>query len=197
MVLRLIKGFIILHFSLICLNFIVFLLDKNISVLNSYFRNHQQEWNMFAPPPTHNTDIIFNYNLYKNGKIWGKFSLNILDPIYDKQLTKDIVYSKISYFLFNSSQNILDSYLKLKSKNEFTEKDINQKVSKTYDFKALKWYSQKLAYKRTNVLKTDSIKVQYIFTFRGIKTPNFESEKIDRLKEIENFKWTSEYEKIF
>jgi hypothetical protein len=69
-----------------------------------------QEWEMFAPPPEVNTRLLYRYVIFKNGRADTSAFKEILNPLYKRQVKKEYSLSRLSYYLFNCTQNIYKNY---------------------------------------------------------------------------------------
>lgn len=67
-----------------------------------------QEWEMFAPPPQTNMRMYYRYLLrHPDGKTDTTEFREILEPLYRKQKSEIYSLARLSYYLFNCSQNLL------------------------------------------------------------------------------------------
>ena len=67
-----------------------------------------QEWEMFAPPPQSNTKLFYRFLIRRQDGVSDTTDFQeILEPLYKKQKNEIYSLARLSYYLFNCSQNLL------------------------------------------------------------------------------------------
>lgn len=162
---------------------------------------------MFAPPPTQNTRLYFRY-LVKNGsKVDTSEFKEILRPLYKAQTSNEHRISRVSYYLFNSSMNILSNYAYWTNKTELcdfnNEKDyqlfINEKLSKSFSHNSLIKYGYEVCKRKIQFSSQDSVFMSYHVLQEDI--PQFEERKFENIDKNEAnddlIVWNSSFYKIY
>lgn len=170
MIKRILTMLFLLHFGIVA----YYIISKHTSlsgnkVLSKYINPFfPQEWEMFAPPPTSNTRLFYRYIIYSKGRIDTGFK-EILKPLYKHQISDVYSLSRLSYYLFNSTQNIYSNYTYyLQNLPDSISRDktkiklyINTMMSKSYSHKSLIRHGQLIYEIKYQNIKPDSVLFSY------------------------------------
>jgi hypothetical protein len=155
--------------------------DRPILGLDMYIEPFfTQEWEMFAPPPQFNTNLYYQFQIFRNDKSETSIQYEILGTLYKKQLMQEKSFARLSYYLFNCCQDItenqLEGVLDLAKKKIINEKNINEllvkKIYKLYSHKSLIKHARKTFDAQFSGLKIDSVYVSYSITHDKINKSN-------------------------
>jgi hypothetical protein len=108
---NILNALLVLHFLIVSVHIVVKntgygnITEWTSNYIDPYFI---QEWEMFAPPPQTNTKLFYRYLVHHQDGLTDTTDFQeILEPLYQKQKTEIYSLSRLSYYLFNCSQNLL------------------------------------------------------------------------------------------
>jgi hypothetical protein len=176
---------ILLHIIILCAN----ISSKHLNQKNLYDLTCRytlpffpQEWEMFAPPPTSNTRLYFRFVVYDDGVADTTSFREVLRPLYRHQVEDFYSLSRLSYYLYNCSQNMYLNYeycinhmpdsIRHCGKAEMSQ-FINQKLATSYSHKALLKYGRQVFIKEYDHLESDSVSMSYHLL--DVEIPSFEN----------------------
>lgn len=131
-----------------------------------------QNWEMFAPPPKHNTNLYYRYVIFNNNVKDTTQLFEILGPLYHDQLIKESSFSRLSYFLFNCCQDVSDSQLngmiELSREKKMNDNSVNNllndRIYRLYSHKSIVKHSCKVFSSLFPDAQSDSVFVSYSIT---------------------------------
>ena len=141
------------HFSIVGLHIIGKNLDWKLERLTDKYVSplFSQEWEMFAPPPSSNTRMFYRYLTWNKGCADTSEFREILRPLYETQ--KHQVYSigRLSYYLYNCSNDLIESHISIlesipdsiKSSSEARFRaELVSRISNTYAHRAISRHAE-------------------------------------------------------
>lgn len=199
---NIITGLFILHFSVIVYHICAkheILQGENITskYIDPYFL---QEWEMFAPPPTGNTRLMYRYVLFSDGRTDTSAFKEILQPLYKKQLNKFYSLSRLSYYLFNCTQNIYANYEYFvnhlpdsvsRSNTDQVRKYVNNKMEQSYSHQSLLKHGLLVFKANYTGIKYDSVLFSYHILDEPIAGFENSNARVTKSKDEPAFAWNS------
>lgn len=183
---NLLNALLILHFLIVSVH--IFVKNTGLDNIMEWTSKYTdpyfiQEWEMFAPPPQTNTKMFYRYLVqHQDGLADTTDFQEILEPLYEKQKTEIYSLSRLSYYLFNCSQNLLtqchEYIVNLPADIDpcdsiQIEETFHNKIQKSFSFQSIARHA-KMIYQHNYDLHSDD-KVYFSFHLLDEIIPDYET----------------------
>lgn len=192
-----INGIFIVHFTILVIHIVA--KNSGLQHIESWTVLYTdpffiQEWEMFAPPPQSNTKLYYQFLIkHGNGLVDTTEYQEILEPLYSKQKSQIYSLARLSYYLYNCSQNLLtqchqyaialtDHCENLNSEEAI--KQFDEKIQRSFSFQSLAKHAKLIFENQYLVLPDDEVLFSFhlleeeILPYETLLTTESKSEKI-------------------